>query len=140
MMTEKLDIGEDAKVLEVGTGSGYQTAILAELAREVWSIEIIPALAESAPRLLIDLGYTNIHAKRGDGYAGWPEQAPFDGIMVTASAPRVPHPLVEQLRVGAHLIVPVENDLLRVTRGRWRNREEWLCNVTFVPMTGGIRN
>lgn len=138
LMTEKLEIDSSAKVLEVGTGSGYQTAILAELAREVWSVEIVPELFERTRRLLAR--YSNVHLRRGDGYAGLPDQAPFDGIIVTASAPRVPRTLVDQLRIGAHLVIPVERDLLRITRDRFRTREEWICGVTFVPMTGAIRN
>jgi protein-L-isoaspartate(D-aspartate) O-methyltransferase len=139
-MTEKLDVDATKKILEVGTGSGYQTAILAELAREVYTIEIVPELFERTRKIITALGYANVHFRRGDGYAGWLEHAPFDGIMVTASAPRVPRPLVEQLAIGGRMVIPVNGDLLRVTRTIAGAQEEWLCSVAFVPMTGAIRN
>src|SRR5581483_9052292 len=122
-------------------GSGYQTAILAELVREVYTVEIVPELAERTPSLLRELGYENIHFKRGDGYAGWPEHEPFDAIIVTAAAPFLPKPLLQQLAFGGRMVIPVENDLYRITREPTGSfRKEWLTAVTFVPMTGAIRN
>ncbi len=141
LMTERLEPSKGSVVLEVGTGSGYQTAILAELVREVYTVEIVPELARSTPMLLDDLGYRNIHYRRGDGYAGWAEHEPYDGIIITAAAPFIPKPLLQQLSFGGRMIVPVENDLYRFTREPTGSfRKEWLCSVSFVPMTGAIRN
>jgi len=141
LMTEKLALGPNARVLEVGTGSGYQTAILAELASEVCSIEIVPELGARARKLLAEIGCANISFRGGDGYAGWPEKGPFDAIIVTASAPRVPKPLIDQLRTGGRMVIPVIGDLLRVTRRPLLPaKEEWLCAVQFVPMIGAVRN
>jgi protein-L-isoaspartate(D-aspartate) O-methyltransferase len=141
LMTETLEPSKSSVVLEVGTGSGYQTAILAELVRDVYTVEIVPELAARTPKVLAELGYRNIHFKRGDGYAGWPEHEPFDGIIITAAAPFVPKPLLQQLAFGGKMIVPVENDLYRITREPTGSfRKELLCGVTFVPMTGAIRN
>jgi protein-L-isoaspartate(D-aspartate) O-methyltransferase len=106
-MTEVLDVQPSHKVLEVGTGSGYQAAILSELVREVYTIEIVPELAGRAEGVLRDLKKTNVHVRAGDGYAGWPEQAPFDRIMVTAAPEEIPRPLIEQLVTGGRLVVPV---------------------------------
>ncbi len=106
-MTEVLGVDPDHTVLEVGTGSGYQAAVLGELAREVYTIEIVSALAERAAATLTDLGYANVHVKDGDGYAGWPEHAPFDRIMVTAAPDEIPQPLLEQLAPGGRLVIPV---------------------------------
>ena len=106
-MTEALDVGPDHKVLEIGTGSGYQAAVLGTLAREVYTIEIVPELAERAAATLKELGFANVHVRDGDGYAGWPEQAPFDRIMVTAAPDQIPQPLIDQLAAGGRLIVPV---------------------------------
>lgn len=140
LMTERLEPTPDSVVLEVGTGSGYQAAILSHLVREVWTVEVVPELAERAARLLAELGCSNVHVRTGDGYAGWPERAPFDAIIVTAAAPRVPEPLLAQLRVGGHMVIPIENDLVRVTRQPDDTyHREWLCGVSFVPMTGAIR-
>jgi protein-L-isoaspartate(D-aspartate) O-methyltransferase len=136
-MTEALALGPDARVLEIGTGSAYQTAVLAEIAREVYSIEVVPEHAERAIALLRELGYTNAHVRVGDGYAGWPEAAPFDGIIVTAAPEHVPPPLVEQLRIGGRLVVPVgrsEQDLLVLTRTQHGVREEQRLAVRFVPL------
>ena len=107
-MTEALQLPPEAKVLEVGTGSGYQAAVLAEIARTVLTIEIVPELAADAGRILDDLGYDNIEVRAGDGYRGWPEEAPFDGILVAAAPPHVPPALVDQLAVGARLVIPVD--------------------------------
>ena len=137
-MTEALAVKPEHKVLEIGTGSGYQAAILGELAREVYTIEIVPDLAERARGLLGALGYRNVHARTGDGYAGWPEQAPFDGVIVTAAPDHVPQPLVDQLKLGGRLVVPVGRDtqeLLVLTRTADGLREEARLPVRFVPLT-----
>jgi protein-L-isoaspartate(D-aspartate) O-methyltransferase len=124
-------------VLEIGTGSGYQAAVLSELAREVYTIEIVPELAERAKRTLAQLGYKNVHTRTGDGYAGWPEAAPFDRIIVTAAPPDVPAALVEQLRADGLIAVPVGTTFqeLRVMR-RTSNGLALLKTlpVRFVPM------
>jgi protein-L-isoaspartate(D-aspartate) O-methyltransferase len=106
-MTEALGVAAGHKVLEIGTGSGYQAAILGELAREVYTIEIVSPLAERAAQTLKALGYANVHVRDGDGYAGWPEAAPFDRIMVTAAPETIPQPLLDQLAAGGRLIAPV---------------------------------
>ena len=106
-MTDVLDVRSSHKVLEIGTGSGYQAAVLGELAREVYTIEIVPVLANRASETLKTLGYRNVHVRAGDGYAGWPEHAPFDRVIVTAAPERVPQPLLDQLAVGGRLVVPV---------------------------------
>jgi protein-L-isoaspartate(D-aspartate) O-methyltransferase len=107
LMTELAEIGADDVVLEIGTGSGYQAAVLAEIAREVYTIEIIEPLGRGAMRVLEELGYDNVTVRIGDGYAGWPERAPFDAILVTAAPEVVPAPLIEQLKPGGRLVVPV---------------------------------
>ena len=106
-MTEVLDVQESHRVLEIGTGSGYQAAVLAKLASEVWTIETVPQLAAAATEVLRDLGLNNVHVKVGDGYKGWPEQAPFDRIMATAAPEEIPAPLIEQLAAGGRLVIPV---------------------------------
>ena len=138
-MTEALRLPPDATVLEIGTGSGYQAAVLAEVAREVYSIEIVPELAERSARLLAELGYDNVHLRLGDGYRGWPEAAPFDGIMVTAAPDHVPPALVEQLAVGARLVIPVgryAQEMRVVTMTEDGPVSETTLPVRFVPMTG----
>ena len=110
LMTELAEVAPDHVVLEIGTGSGYQAAILARLARKVCTIEIVPALAEAAAKTLKDLGYDNVSVRLGDGYAGWPECGPFDAIVVTAALGEVPPPLIEQLKVGGRLVMPVGAD------------------------------
>jgi protein-L-isoaspartate(D-aspartate) O-methyltransferase len=107
LMTELAQVAPDHVVLEIGTGSGYQAAILARLARKVCTIEIVPALAEAAAKTLKDLGYDNVSARLGDGFAGWPECGPFDAVVVTAALGEVPPPLIEQLKVGGRLVMPV---------------------------------
>jgi len=130
-------------VLEVGTGSGYQAAVLAEIGARVYSIELIPALGNEARRRLEELGYGNIEVRIGDGYAGWPEKAPFDGIVVTAAAPHVPQALVEQLRTGARMVIPVggESDMqyLKVLTKRADGGvdEKRVLPVRFVPLVPG---
>ena len=140
-MTELLELEPGERVLEIGTGSGYQAAVLARLGCEVFTIEIVPELAEEARLRLKSLGYTGVHVRSGDGYQGWPEEAPFDGIILTAAPDHIPQPLIEQLRVGAHLVLPVGKttrvqELRRLTRQADRIDEEVIFGVRFVPMTG----
>jgi protein-L-isoaspartate(D-aspartate) O-methyltransferase len=138
-MTEELDLDPDDRVLEVGTGSGYQAAVLGRLAREVYSIEIVEPLAERAKADLARLGYSNVHVRAGDGYRGWPEHAPYDAIVVTAAPDHVPQPLIDQLAVGGRLVLPVGRgiqELVRITRDEQGLHEEHLIGVRFVPMTG----
>jgi protein-L-isoaspartate(D-aspartate) O-methyltransferase len=145
-MTQLLHIGPGANVLEVGTGSGYQTAILAELANQVSTIEIVEPLAASARRILAELGYDNIAFRCGDGAAGWPERGPFDGIIVTAAAPEIPPALVDQLKPGGRLVIPVGpdatgQDLMLVEKdAAGRVGERRLFSVAFVPLTGERSN
>ncbi len=137
-MTEALRLEPTDKVLEIGTGSGYQAAVLGRIAREVYTIEIVPELAERSARVLKELGSTNVRVRSGDGYAGWPEQAPFDAVIVTAAPDHVPQPLVDQLRVGGRLVVPVgrgDQDLLVLTRTPDGIREDGRLPVRFVPLT-----
>jgi len=139
LMAEVADIGPDERVLEIGTGSGYGAAVLAELARDVFTIEIVEPLAEQATATLARLGYGNVHVRAGDGYRGWPEEAPFDAIIVTAAPPEVPEPLKQQLRVGGNLVCPVgtHRQYLRVlTRTPEGFVEHPLFEVDFVPMAG----
>jgi protein-L-isoaspartate(D-aspartate) O-methyltransferase len=136
IMTELLEPAADDRVLEIGTGSGYQAAVLSRLVREVHSIEIVPQLAERARRTLEELGCDNVHVITGDGYRGLSEQAPFDGIVVTAAPDRVPPPLVEQLAPGARLVIPVGNRLQVVERTDSGIETRSLFSVRFVPMTG----
>ena len=141
-MTEALGLEGDETVLEIGTGSGYQAAVLAEIVARVYSIEIVAPLAQEAAARLQELGYKNVEVRSGDGYAGWPEAAPFDAIIVTAAAPRIPEPLKEQLRDGGRLILPVGDDwqeLVVVTRRGDRFEEKRVLPVRFVPMTGEVR-
>ena len=138
-MTEALKLPPNAKVLEIGTGSGYQAAVLAEIANEVYSIEIVPELATKSRQLLNELGYDNIHVRMGDGYGGWPEEAPFDGIIVTAAPDHVPPTLVEQLAEGARLVIPVGEAfqaITIVTKQPAGPTSEVTLPVRFVPMTG----
>jgi protein-L-isoaspartate(D-aspartate) O-methyltransferase len=138
-MTEALDLQPTHKVLEIGTGSGYQAAILGELAKEVYTIEIVEPLATTATETLKRLGYTNVHVKAGNGYLGWPEQAPFDRVMVTAAPDSVPQPLVDQLKVGGLMAIPVGvgEQELRILRRTEKGLETLrTLPVRFVPMTG----
>jgi protein-L-isoaspartate(D-aspartate) O-methyltransferase len=138
-MTMHLQLEGDERVLEIGTGSGYQAAVLAELCAEVFSIEIIPALARRARNDLERLGYDNIHLRQGDGYRGWPEEAPFDAIIVTAAPDHIPQPLVDQLKVGGRMVLPLGSyfqELILVTREEEGVRHTPLSGVRFVPMTG----
>jgi protein-L-isoaspartate(D-aspartate) O-methyltransferase len=140
VMTECAAPEPDDRVLEVGTGSGYQTAILAELVREVYSIERIPELAERAEGLLCRLGYDNVSIRVGDGSEGWSEKGPFDAIIVTAGAPEIPDPLVEQLEASGRLVIPIGNahhqTLCTVKKERNRIRKEEGTGCVFVPLIG----
>lgn len=153
VMTELAALPDKARVLEIGTGSGYQAAVLAEIASEVFTIEIVEALAESARQTLAAESYENVQVRAGDGYAGWPEEAPFDAILVTAGAPRAPEPLLEQLAIGGRLVLPVDQpqgtwsfgagtvQRLEVHRRSENGFErEASIAVRFVPMTGEVRD
>ena len=143
LMTDLLRLPPHGRALEVGTGSGYQAAILAALGHQVYTIEIVPALAEQAAKRLSDLGYTTVHVRRADGYYGWPEAAPFDGIVVTAAATQIPPPLLEQLKPGGRMVIPVGEAFLvqelmlieKLADGSVRT--EALLPVYFVPLAGG---
>ncbi len=142
VMTELAEVKRGDRVLEVGTGSGYQAAVLALLTDDVYSIEIIPALAESAAARLQRLGYTNVTTKSGDGYLGWEEHAPFDAIFVTAAADHVPPPLIAQLKDGGRMIIPVGppggyQTLWRVIKQGDSVATENIMGVMFVPLTRG---
>jgi protein-L-isoaspartate(D-aspartate) O-methyltransferase len=139
LMTSLIEPKPSMKVLEIGTGSGYQAAILAECVGDVYTIEIVPELGKSATRLLGDLGYENIHTRIGDGFDGWPEHAPFDGVVVTAAPEKIPQPLLDQLAVGGRLVIPVgrgSQDLVLVTRTKDGYDRQSVTPVRFVPMTG----
>jgi protein-L-isoaspartate(D-aspartate) O-methyltransferase len=143
IMTELLEIDSTSKVLEIGTGSGYQAAVLGEISNSVYTIEIIPELAYRADTLLDSLGYKNVHVRAGDGYRGWPEEAPFDAIIVTAAAPDIPEPLVEQLKRGGRMVIPVgefSQDLLLIRKNDTGMTQQSVIPVRFVPMTGEIRD
>lgn len=136
-MTQAASIGRDDRVLEIGTGSGYQAAVLAEIAKEVYTIEIIEALADSARLRLEKMGYKNIKVKWGDGYKGWEEYAPFDAIIVTAAPPQVPEALVSQLRTGGRMVVPIGSffqELYLITKTESGIKKVPLLPVAFVPM------
>jgi protein-L-isoaspartate(D-aspartate) O-methyltransferase len=138
-MTEAADVSPDETVLEIGTGSGYQAAVLGDIAREVYTIEIIPELAERAQKTLAELGYANVHAKTGDGYLGWPEHAPFDAILVTAAPEQVPQALVDQLSLGGKMVVPVGaavQSMIIIEKTPKGVIERPTIPVRFVPMTG----
>jgi protein-L-isoaspartate(D-aspartate) O-methyltransferase len=141
-MTEAARLRGGETVLEIGTGSGYQAAVLSQIAARVFTIEIVAPLAETSAALLKRLGYANVSVRAGDGYLGWPEAAPFDAILVTAAAPKIPAPLKEQLKDGGRLVLPVGDDwqeLIVVTRRGERFEENRLLAVRFVPMTGKVR-
>lgn len=143
LMTSLLGIDKSSRVLEVGTGSGYHAAVLSRVAGEVYSMEIVPQLAEQARQTLARLGYDNVHVRAGDGYQGWPEAGPFDAILITAAPPHVPVPLLRQLKPGGRMVVPVGEywqDLLVITRqpdGAIETRK--VLPVRFVPMTGEVQ-
>lgn len=141
LMTDLLDCGPDARVLEIGTGSGYQSAVLSRVVKQVYSVEIIPELAERARHCLMELGFDNVETRVGDGYDGWLSEAPFDGILVTAAAPAIPRPLTEQLAVGACLVIPVgpangHQELMRVQKSPDGELAiDTVLSVAFVPLT-----
>ncbi len=141
LMTELLQLTSTQKVLEIGTGSGYQTAILAELVGTVYTIEIVEPLVEPTQKLLQSLGYTNVVSMYGDGYQGWPEYAPFDGIIVTAAPSLVPKPLIQQLTMGGRMVIPVgdyHQDLILLTKTKSGLQRRNVTAVRFVPMTGEV--
>jgi protein-L-isoaspartate(D-aspartate) O-methyltransferase len=143
LMTELLELKPTNKVLEIGTGSGYQTAVLAQLVAAVYSIEILPGLAEGAKNILAALGYKNIELKIGDGFFGWPEHAPFDAILLTAAAPKIPELLWLQLREGGRLIMPLGEErqtqkLIRARKVAGEPMIEDFSEVLFVPLRGAI--
>ena len=143
-MTDALKLGPNHKVLEVGTGSGYQAAVCAEIARQVYTIEIIEELAGSAKERLKELGYGNVIVKAGDGYFGWPEHGPFDAVIITAAAGLVPPPLIEQLKPGGRMILPLgspygSQTLVLITKTQDEKiTSKRLLPVRFVPMVGHI--
>lgn len=142
-MSEALNLKSDDKVLEIGTGSGYQAAILAEIAKEVCTIEIIKTLADTAEDTLNNLGYKNIKVRCADGYLGWPDEAPFDAIIITAAPRKIPEPLVEQLKIGGRMILPLGDmyqELVFITKTKEGMVKKNLGAVSFVPMTGEIEN
>ncbi len=137
-MTEKLQPRPGDKILEIGTGSGYQTAILAEIGCEVFTVEIRPELSFRAQKILKKLGYRKVHFKIGDGYRGWPEEAPFDGIIVTAAPPSIPEELKKQLKIGGRMVLPAGSPfqylylVIRTSEKDWKVKR--LIPVSFVPM------
>jgi protein-L-isoaspartate(D-aspartate) O-methyltransferase len=141
LMSDVLKLDRSKKVLEIGTGSGYQAAVLGELAGQVYSIEIVTALGETAKSVLQQLGYTNVHVRIGDGYQGWPEQAPFDAIIVTCAPTHIPRPLQDQLAEGGRLVIPVggrgRQELVLLAKIKGKIREHKIIPVRFVPMVDG---
>ncbi len=142
-MTQNLALKKTDKVLEIGTGSGYQAAVLAEMAARIYTIEIIPSLADKAAGLLKSLGYTNIEVRTGDGFFGWPEAAPFDAIILTCSAEKIPQALIAQLKEGGRIILPLGRrnavqNLIFATKKSGKLDKEKILPVRFVPMTGEI--
>jgi protein-L-isoaspartate(D-aspartate) O-methyltransferase len=138
-MTEAAEISPHDRVLEIGTGSGYQAAVLGELAKEVYTVEIVPALAENARQILNQLGYHNVHVKTGNGNEGWAEYAPYDAIVVTAAPDRVPPALIEQLALDGKLVIPVgkwQQDIVTISKTQDGLVEKRTIPVRFVPMTG----
>ncbi len=139
-MTEQLRLKPNDRVLEIGTGSGYQAAILAELVSEIYSVEIVEPLARAAEATLQRLGYKNVHVKIGDGYKGWPDAAPFDAIIVTCAPDKVPQPLADQLKDGGRMIIPVgerfAQQLYLLEKKNGQLKESVTLSVRFVPMAG----
>lgn len=139
LMTELLELDTASKVLEIGTGCGYQTAVLAEMVEEVYTVEIVPELAESASRRFEEFGYRNIHRRYGNGYYGWEKYAPYDRIIVTAAPKKLPNRLIEQLTEGGLMILPIgdyHQDLVRIHRTEHGIESKNVSGVRFVPMTG----
>ncbi len=143
LMTQSAQLQPNDRVLEIGTGSGYQAAVLAEIVKEVYTIEIIEVLANDARSDLKRLGYENVKVKHGDGYQGWEAFAPFDAILLTAATPEIPQPLIDQLKEGGRMVVPLEGmlfqDLIRITKEKDELKREEITGVRFVPMTGEVR-
>jgi len=142
LMTETIAPRKELRVLEVGTGSGYQAAVLAELVSEVYTIEIVEPLAARAKKDLEKLGYKNVFVRAGDGYRGWPEKAPFDAVIITAAAPKIPQPLIDQLKEGGRMVLPLgesEQELMLGVKERGKLETKALIPVIFVPMTGEVR-
>lgn len=140
LMTQLLAPARDQRVLEVGTGSGYQAAVLSGLVKEVYSIEIVKPLAERAAKTLADLGLKNVIVRTGDGYAGWPDKAPFDAIIVTCAPDHIPQPLVDHLKEGGRMVIPVGErsgiqKLVRLSKVNGEVRQEEVLDVRFVPLT-----
>ncbi len=139
-MSAALGLRENDRVLEIGTGSGYQAAVLSLLAKEVYSVELIPDLAIKAEQTLKDLAYINVHVRQGDGFAGWPEYAPFDAVIVTAAPAEIPERPLEQLKIGGRMILPLgtgSQDLYLITKAGGGIIQERLFPVRFVPMVKG---
>lgn len=142
LMTSLLELHAGDRVLEIGTGSGYQSAVLGRLVKDVYSMEILAPLAERAEKNLADAGYRNVHVRVGDGYKGWPDQAPFDAIIVTAAPEQVPQPLIDQLKVGGRMVIPVGSyfqNLLLITKTADGVAKKTILPVRFVPMTGEVQ-
>ncbi len=140
LMTELCELDGTEKVLEIGTGSGYQAAVLSLLAKEVYSIEIVAPLGQSAGRKLSELGYRNVQVRIGDGYLGWPDQAPFDVIILTASPPKIPQSLIDQLGEGGILVAPegeYSQELVKITKQNGKVIKRTITYVRFVPMIHG---
>lgn len=139
-MTNELDPQPDDRVLEIGTGSGYQASVLAQIVKEVYTIEIVSALSKQAGQRMEDLGYTNVHCLDGDGFKGWPEHAPFDKIIVTCSPENIPQPLIDQLKEGGRMIIPVgeryQQSFHLLVKENGKLKDERLASTLFVPMTG----
>ncbi len=145
LMTATAELTSTDKVLEIGTGSGYQAAVLGEIVKEVYSIEIIETLARESSKLLHELGYKNIKVKHGDGYQGWKEKSPFDAILITAAAPKIPEPLTDQLKTGGRLVMPLgetrtSQELIVLTKTENGLDKRFVTRVVFVPMTGEVRS
>ena len=144
LMTQAARPGPEDRALEIGTGSGYQAAVLAEIVHQVYSIEIVPELARRSRQLLQELDYRNLFVREGDGYRGWPEKAPFDIILITAAAPTIPQPLTDQLAEGGRLVMPMGDVdevqvLTLITKENDQLERTTITGVRFVPMTGRIR-
>ncbi len=140
LMTESIDPKHSDRVLEIGTGSGYQAAVLSRLVKEVYSIEIVESLGREAQKRLKDLGYDNVTVRIGDGYKGWPEKAPFDAIVVTAAPPEIPQALIDQLAEGGRMVVPVGTafqELLLIEKKKGEITKRVITAVRFVPMVKG---
>jgi protein-L-isoaspartate(D-aspartate) O-methyltransferase len=143
LMTDLLALKRGAKVLEIGTGTGYHAAVLSRVAREVYSIEIVEPVASQASKRLGVMGYSNVEVKVGDGYKGWPDKAPFDAILLSAAPPKIPQPLLEQLRVGGKMVVPLGNffqDLLVITKTADGLEKRTVIPVRLQPMAGQVQD